>query len=318
MNPHFTVQNNYAQGEFIQHYLAKPYKLAAGVLQASDTATTFSAFALPSSLLDQQVFADKVKGFMRFRAKMCFTLQVNSTKFHCGVYKLTYVPAAGVNSSNTEWTTWVNAHYLTQQQRSQLPGVEIDVATQTQVTLEIPWLSPYNCAAFTTITDKAFDTCSLRLCPLSPLNLGAGQDSTIGYTIWGHFEDVELDIPAWPQSGYVSNPKETVGKAISKQSSTKEQESKNIGPVKSSSNDKISTKLFKMGEVANTVALVPTLEPFAAPAAFFLDAIAGVASAFGWSKPANLDVERKVQQDYMFNHNHYNSSDNSRLLSLDE
>lgn len=313
LHDQFSAHSNYAKGEFIKSYLMKPFRLQAGVLSATDTATTFTAINLPSGLADQTVYFNKLRGFARFKAKVVLNLQVNANKFQAGVYKLCSVPFAGVTSGGVPAGRWVDMHFLTQQQRSQLPGVEVDISTQTQVCLELPYIAPWNNQAIGLACSTQFDTTQVRLVPFSPLATGAGQDATAGYTLWGHLEDVVLDIPAFPQSGMSS------GKSMP---TTQEQKAKNIQSTEAFDGTVKGVKLSKWAGVAGGImgaaSMIPLLTPVAAPAAFFLEAAAGVFAAFGWSKPVNLDVESKIQQDFMYNHNHYNSSDNSRLLSLDE
>lgn len=287
--------NNRLDMNYIAEWFAKPFRLQSGVFQATDTANTFAPFSYPRDIINDTYYAEKIKGFRYWRGDCTMTLQVNASKFCAGIYKLLYIPYYGHISANNT-SNWYQMHSFTSYQRSQNPGVIIDIARETSVSFKIPFVGPMTGIPFGASMDNGYNLGYLRLVPFSPYNTGSGQDSTCGYTLWASFENVELFTPAGPQSG--------VTPAVN------EQKSKNIGPVQS-----VATGLR---DTAVSLSAVPALTPFAAPAAFFLDITSKVASSFGWSKPPNLDVETKVVRDVMYNNNHFNSSDNSRILSLDE
>jgi hypothetical protein len=303
LGPVYTMPGNYNSSAFLSEYLARPVRVAAGVLQATDDASTFTTYAYPSYFMNRPIYLEKLKGFRHFRATGVFTLQVNATKFHAGYYKLCWLPTGGVNSGSPAEIEWNKMHYQTQTQRSQLPGVDLDIALDTSAKLRIPYVSSFNDSVFTATAPGITDFGSVVLCPFSPLAFGAGQDNTVGYTLWFHWEDVNIDMPAFPQSSL------TRGKA-KKQPSTKEAESKGVGPITSVT--RIAAHAFK------NMPFVPFLSDIAAPAAWALDLASGVASVFGWSKPTNYDVQHLIQRDFMYGTNHINSVDNSRTLSLDQ
>lgn len=87
--------------------------------------------------------------------------------------------------------------------RTQLPHVQLDIACDTTATLEIPWVGPvqfwqlYNNNGF---QPNLGDLGRLALWIYSPLKTGTGVPDQVSYTIWVHFEDIELVCPTYPQS----------------------------------------------------------------------------------------------------------------------
>lgn len=289
---------------FHSEWFKKPVKLLTGVLSSTDLADTFTVIKHPKSTLDQEVYQKKWEGYGYWRGTIIYTLQVNASPFQAGLYALSYLPVCGPFGNSTLYTRWINSHYNTLMQRSQLPHVEIDLSQHTSCTLVVPYVSPYDKIPLrkTSGMDPYFDIGNVNIWPISPLNVGAGQDSTAGFTLWAHMEDVHLEVPVYPQSGLKGRGR--------KMPMDKEQGTKNIGPVTSA--------LTTLGKVSGVLAKVPLLNQIAAPAAWALDIAAGVSGAFGWSKPTNLDVQRRIQKDLMYGMQHVDSSDNSKVLALFE
>jgi hypothetical protein len=111
--------------------------------------------------------------------------------------------------------------------------------------------------------------------------------------------NVHLEVPAFPQSAIRSGKKP---------STESEQKSKGIGPIESG--------LRIASKVSNILGAVPLLSAFAGPASWALDIAGNVAGAFGWAKPANLDVTGKMQKDVMWGMQHVDASDNSKIMAL--
>jgi len=282
------LRSNYTDN-FVKKYLSRPYLLASGVLASTDTAT-FADYSYPSAVMSPSMYLEKIRGHLYFKGTGVFTLRVNSTKFHCGLYKMAFVHTGGSPAPN-----WYNMHMLTQQQRSQLPGVLIDVSKVTSAELRIPFVNSYKSIGFGNTVPDYYDFGKLVYFPLSPLNTGVGQDPTIGYSLWFHWEDVELDMPAYPQMGTMSE---------------REAKTKGIGPIESG-----STALSK---ISRSLIGVPMLSDAATMATWALDIVSGVANVFGWSRPRNQDVQKLMVTDWMYNTSTADSADNSRTLAMFE
>lgn len=276
----------------IGDFLKKPFLVASGVLSASDDATTFTPYNMPQYLLSQDFFYQKLKGNLFFKGTLEFTLTVNANPFQQGRYLLTWCPTGGSRSDGAHSGQWIDAHTFSAMQRTQIPHVQLDLASQTRVTLEVPFVSAYSC--WTTATSShQFDTGQVRIYPYASLATGSGGSTTAGYSLWARFKDSTLSTAAVPNAGG----------SFSK----KEQKSQGKGPVESVAKH--------IGIFASKVSAVPLLAPFAAPVAWAADLVSGVASVFGWAKPINAGPDDLVVRDFMYNYTHYDAVDNSKLLA---
>lgn len=280
----------------------------SGVLSSTDIANTFTTIKHPTTALYNDVYARKWQGYAYWRGTVVYTLQVNASPFQSGIYALSYLPVCGAHQSS--YTRWVNAHYDGLWCRSQLPQVNIDVSHDTSAVLRVPYASSNNKVALDLPSGSIreyHDIGDINIWPISPLLTGAGQDSTAGFTLWAHMEDVHLEVPVCPQSSYVPKSK-TSGALVKRMPMESEQATKNIGPI--------SAAAQGFGKGFKSLERVPMLKHIAAPAAWACDIAAGVAGVFGWSKPTNLDVQTRMQKDLMYGMQHVDGSDNSKTLAL--
>lgn len=295
------AQQNYV-GSDIETFLSKPRVLVRGSLSAADTVTTFNPFVLPADQLMTDIYKAKLKGYLGFRADMVATLQVNATRFQAGRYMLTWLPLAGSRGKNTANTTaWIKMHSCTLRQRTQLPHVEVDLNCDTTATLRIPFSSALDYFPLSALADANAPGSwgVLRLYPYVPLRAVTGE-TTCTYTIWIHFENVELIGPSVPfvelQSGRI-NPSE------------KEAANEGVGPI--------SSTMFKISKAAGYFNEVPVVSQYSSTLSWVSNILGNAASVFGWAAPVNLEhVTRvsRVEGPYSTN---VNKVDNSFPLSLD-
>jgi len=261
----------------ILKFLSKPVEIAAGQFAATDVATTFPGpYQMPFTMLNNNVYWPKFKGYMGFRATMVFTLQVNAQKFQQGRYMLVYVPTGGTRQDTTA-LEWFNSHTATLVSRSQCPHVEIDINKETSVELRIPYNSSldfYPLQYGTSALSSKWG--NLRIFPYVTLVSGSGS-MTAKYTLWAHFEDVELIGQAIP---------------LERQSnSMKEAKSKGVGPIQSTA--------LAVKKAAGVLSAVPLLDTYVTPISWVADITAHVASIFGWAAPANVDKQYRVETSMM-------------------
>ncbi len=286
----------------IAEFLKKPIALYNGVLQTGDvfgSANLGPYWELPRDILSLNPFARKLEGFMYFRGTIVFRVTVNANPFMQGLYALFYVPHGGANSNDVTWTRWSVSHTTTVVQRSQLPQVRLNLATQTAAELRIPWVSAYN--AYTIPGNSKVG--QLGYVGMNPLSsLLSGVTTSCGFTVWVHIEDLNLSIPTAPHSSKVIKR--------TKQSETSEQEEKSIGPITSG--------LRMAHTITRALSQVPILSDIASPTAWFLELSSNISSAFGWSKPRNADVQSIIVRDCMYGTNLIDSSDNSRSMAMSD
>jgi hypothetical protein len=284
---------------FLNEWFAKPIRVASGDLTLADTATSIPPIVHPNNVLSNEIYSSKWKGYAYWRGDITYSVTVNANPFQQGLYRLAFLSNGGMDDSVA--TSWYNAHYFSVVQRSQLPHVEVDVSTTTCAELTVPFISAYNSLPLSYPTISSFASLGrVYLFPITPITTGVGQPISVGYTIWASMSNVHLEVPAYPQSAIRSGKK--------KPSTESEQKSKGIGPVESG--------LRIASKVSNILGAIPVLSAFAGPASWALDIAGNVAGAFGWAKPANLDVTGKMQKDVMWGMQHTDASDNSKIMAL--
>jgi hypothetical protein len=292
--------------EDIKNFLAKPFRFATGIFQSTDGVSTFpNTWDVMYSILTNSMYSNKLTGFQGIRATAVFRIVLNANRFQQGRYMLLFVPSGGAITNGNKFNYAFDAHTNTLKQRTQCHRVEVDLNCDTEAELVIPFTSALNwfpLAVLSGNTTSAGEIGRVRLFPYVPL-ASSGGSTTAGWTIYAHLEDVELFGTTVPQMARKSR--------VYKRKSPSEIEAKNadIGPVESA--------MVMAGQVANALSVVPMLAPFAVPATWVADALAGVAASFGWSKPANLKPAMRMLQNYAPYMGNINNDDYSLPLSLD-
>lgn len=296
-------------GKDIITFLSKPQILIQDKFQSTDSVGTFTPLPMPSGMMINPLIIQKLSGYFGFRAKLVFRLQVNATRFQMGRYMLAYVPLGGARYGvGTFGPVWYNQHMNTLVQRTQLPRVELDVSCDTEAILEVPFNSTldfYKIGAYQD-TDVPDTWGTIGVYPYSSLNAVSGPPSC-NFTLWAHFEDVELiaqdlTITAQSKNPFASSKKKSKG-ALSE----RESRLNNVGPVES-----LATKI---SEVSSYLIPVPFLSSFAATTKWASDISANVASVFGWSAPLNLEKVTRVNRTTGSYMNNINKVDLSYPLS---
>jgi len=259
----------------IKSFLARPVVVSDGLIGSSNVASEF-VFNTLETILALPMYAQKLLGFGGIRCTMVFTLQVNATRFVQGRYMLNFYPTAGPsNGAGNDYISDMWRYSLAT--RSQCPGVQIDLNTQTSVTLKVPFIYPYAYYPIRASTIPSITRTNGQL----GLHQYQRASTPTPYTLWVALEDVELFAPTIPQMPSIQ---------------MEEAKSKGIGPVETA-----ARIVKKSTEYMNRV---PFLSAYSSTVGWAADITANVASAFGWSKPTNLaDVNPIVRGRGIFNPN---------------
>lgn len=280
------------QEQDIKDFLARPVVLQDGQFQATDTVTTFGILPMLDTILTGAMVAPKLVGFGGIRADVVITLQINATRFTQGRYLLNFYPTGGA-MDNTHANQAIDLARFSLVQRTSVPGIQIDLNTETQVQLRIPFTSAYVFNSIRSATSGSFvrNIGSVQIHPYVATN------SATSYTLLGHLENVELFLPTAPQAN-------TKAPTVTE----KEQQSKNIGPVESAAKLVSKTsKLFKN---------VPILSSYVEPIGWAADLVGGAASAFGWSKPTISDTITVLARNRGYQNPNYDGADMAVKMSL--
>jgi len=246
-------------------FFERPERLAYGTFGVGDTANTFPDIKPMYDTLGLGLASLKLKGKYLIRADMRFRLQVNANKFQQGRYMLVYVPHGGADV-DPPINKWLITHRANLTHSTQLHHVEVDLTTQTEVELIIPYTGMYQGFPQTNNTNAVQfgDLGRVWIIPYSPLVAPTGS-TTAPYVLWSNFENVRLESVAIPQMGKVTRS---------------EQASQGVGPI-TDALQKISKSTSIMGEI-------PVLSTVMQPASWVAAVTARAANVWGWSKPTNL------------------------------
>jgi len=241
-------------------FLSKPVLLKSGVFTTTDTGYLWRVNTM-RDLLTNVLYARKLNGIAYIRADLVFELRVNATRFQQGRYMLVCVNHGGVDAAKATRHMIMREVNLTT--ITQLPHVEIDLASQTSCVLKVPFLSSFN--YISTSSQQYIST--VDLVPYVALQAGAG-DTTCSYDLYAHMENITLSGSIVSQSN-----KRGVVFAEQKLSST--------GPV--------SAFMGKVSRTSSILGSIPFIAPFASTVSWTADIIGNAAKVWGWSKPTTVN-----------------------------
>lgn len=263
----------------ISDFLMKPQIIHSGTWDTSQLARTSLAGGLVSApLAGVAIWAHKLEGFGLVRGTAVIRVVINANPFQQGKLILAFAP--GASSTNP-----VTHLFRTRASITQLPNVEIDCRDAAAV-MEIPYIAPTEYYSLHSGDDYGWGLYELLV--LAPLQVGSGGETTVDWTMYIHFTDVEMAAPIAPQStGNVrggSRPRKS--KMVT--SRTEATSIAEGGPI--------SSALMVAANVAGKLAGIPSISAIAAPASWMARGAAGVASWFGWAKPLDDRPVSKVSR----------------------
>jgi hypothetical protein len=295
----------------IKFYLGKPTKVVTGNLSTTDVAGTFPNYGVFDALKTNPLYYNKLVGSFAFRADTVVTLQVNANRFQAGRYILAYLPTGGAYTADTAWADYIRMKKFSAVQITQLLHTELDLATDTQVQLRIP----YTCFANSTPVATSAGSFQIMnpgiffLYPYMALLAGSSA-STASYVMWVHYENITVMGNMAPQMGFNDPGRGSSGAILNKGKEAIGLEVLKPGPVETIAN--------KIRGVADAVSTVPVLSAFAGPVSWLSDIFGGVCSVFGWSKPIQIEPVNLVKYEMFHSVGNCDTKDPVTSLSLIE
>jgi hypothetical protein len=283
-------------------FLAKPVIAQQGSFSVTDTASTFAA--VPAHVpFQNDIHADKIRGFLGLRFDLVIRLVVNASRFQAGRYMIVWNPYGGTDYT-LKFAAMKTARIFRLTQRTTMPHAEIDISCDTELEFVIPYSNSLNFCPSALFTNAAFTYGSIgeaQIFPYSALNAVTGA-TTCSYTMYYSMRNVSLYGAAVPQSSGFSVSRRN------KSYQNREQLSSGMGPI--------SSTLATVSESLNILSRVPLVSSYARTTAWFADRMAKTAEVFGFSKPTNLEHPQRVTKNVF----HYISSvdgpDQSMPLAL--
>lgn len=242
----------------IKEFLGRPQICPAGSIvwtTAQVQNTDLMTMNIPSAMTATSLFADKLDGFLGFKATMVLKVQSNAQKFASGILLISVLPVAS-HISTTRQTLIASSIAL----KTQLPSVRMNIAETDEVEIKVPFISPELFYNRTSPIDwaRVFVTVYAQ-----------STGDSIPITCWCHFEDVELFYPTAQSSLSV--------KAKNKKQMYTPGDQEDAGGMISAP---LSTFSRAFGQVANNI---PLLSSVARPTEWFLAACSKAFNAFGFS-----------------------------------
>lgn len=292
------LQDPQATPDNVISFLGKPIVLTRGNFSTTDVYTIFDSYNLPSALFtstEGEIWKSKLHGFFGIRFDIRVKLVVNANKFQQGRYILGWTPLASPTptTSNLKQIRTVYAHNSSLVQRTTVPHVELDLATNTSAEMLIPFVSvdsfyPIN----NIIAGVASNSLGyLSLYPYSPMLSPVGS-TVANYTIYVSLENVKLFGSASAQAGI----------------SDREVSNKSNGPISGVANA-VSRGFKEFGNI-------PLIGDYASGISWISDRISKTASIFGFSKPTAGDSIGKVQLMNAPSHSTVDGDSDSKALSF--
>jgi hypothetical protein len=248
-------------------FFAKPFVLSSISWTTDVPLTSLLDVLVPSDVIAaSDVMLNRIQFWRGFRGDIVFDVEVNPAQSQSGKLLCVFQPFTRI-SPNRYNTRWYSLYSLTQ-----MPKMEIDLATDTGGELTIPFRMP--CAYYP--VQNVFDSTAIEdygtfsITPYSPLR--GGGSLTITTRVYFRPETVKLVNPT---TRPLEPPVEL--HAGVKSNIRKRDVEKSVGPV--------SSVLNAVSKVASGLTAVPLLADVFGPVSWVTAAAAGAASMLGFSNP---------------------------------
>lgn len=270
----------------IVDYLARPRVVATGVFQTSDSQGATLATDRSYNLTGDPFFTGKLQGFSGMRYTTNIRVAVNATPFQQGVLRLCYYPNYREAPSKAEM------HLGPLRGFSQLPGGQFAMS-DGGIECSVPFTSFME---YYDLETSRGDPLNWFLKVQSPLATGASGPTTVKYTIWIWFTDVELFGAT----------------TVQPQSSGSRRKVKTRAPAAQEERP-LSTWLSATSNLATSMSGIPVISSLTGPSAYWLKRASNLANSFGYSRPVNGEPVRPMAPHY---HSSMPNSDGINVSSV--
>jgi len=216
----------------------------------------------------------KLDNYHLIKGDLTITIYINGTPFHAGMMLAAY---GYMNPVNELFTFGGTSHLIT---RSQRPHLYLNASTNTGGCMCVPFFYPDNFINLqSTLQGTNFDSNklgNLTIDSIAPLAQLSGGTDIVTVTIFAHMTNVKLSAPTTRVAAFSGNPTDFTQFDIESQAD----EYSAKGPV--------SSIAAAVASAAGKLAVIPFITPFALATQLGANAIGGIASLFGYSKPTQI------------------------------
>lgn len=262
-------------------YLARPIVFLSGPI-AGVPGTVISEYALTTASV-LAVNPGKVGGASGMRFTMRFRIQTSCSPFTGGIIKMVWIPDGQPTMT------------ATQTDISKAPGVYLDLAESTTAILDVPWLHTFEYMPLNYQQNTPLGLGVFYLFAFTAINNPTG-NSTPTCTLYLSLHDVEF-VGALPPGLYANVTAMAGGEAV------------NVTRP-------ISSMLSAASRVSMLVSRVPFISSYAQTVSWFTNYAAGLASAFGFSKPLLTTPTKRVFVTTNALHQNCDGGDNAASFNL--
>lgn len=249
----------------------------------------------PKDPLSYSMFKQKVAGFLGFKADLHVRLQVNGNKFQQGRLFLAWVPDVYRDAGTGAQYPRASIATSSLLYSTQLLRKDFDISTDTDVSLDVPYMSsrPY----YDTITGGG--NAGFFIVVVYSGLISASSELEADLVVWSTFKNVELVYPSVPGPSFVAQ----MGGVQEAEQSAK------------SGDRPLSSSMQNFAAGFGELAKIPLLSTIARPASWAFGVGADLAYFFGFSKPVGMDASRMTPK-FGLNMANCDGVDNSAPLSM--
>jgi hypothetical protein len=233
---------------------------------------------------------NKIQGFGLIRGTAVLRLVLNASPFFCGQLIMSYIPNYYAFSTDAAFVAMqrpTSGGLAILASVTQKPHVVI-CCDNSAAELRIPYIAPYD---WFEMKQQTYDWGRAYVDVLSPLLTGAANaESTVEYSLYLYFEDVELAAPMVTQSS-----------SSGKSRARKKGGGKTLLDKELDTSRTVSNSLLALSKASSALGAIPVIGEVLGAPAWALAAAAKGAAAMGWSKPVSEDsVTPKFEQGNKF------------------
>lgn len=296
--------------QYLSSFLDKPEKITEFIWATDARGHNYVNLDLWAGVVNTVApWTDKIHGNALFRGTVCLKLNINATPFQQGVLYMSYLPCApdiGVTDAS-----YSAMHRMTITNIMQCPGVQVS-CRDSSCYLEIPYITPTD---WLDVATGTFSWGTLYIDVFSPLtNGGSAPNADVHCTLYAWVKDAEFAGPTVVQASIEPKTKEHInviphGKRL-KSGTDLDNEKIDF------SKQPLSVGLSLGSKVAANLSTIPGLGSLLGPTSWMLHGAAGLASYFGWSKPAEDKPLTVVSRSYNRKMPNADGTDPSVIMGL--
>lgn len=284
----------------IKDILSRPYLYQTGSWGLTDTTNSLlTSFSMPTALFTGTNVASKLNGFMIVRGTLHIKIVLNAQRMQQGRLLLLFMPSM----SDGARTYQMDQRLIT---RTQRPRMDIDVSTDSDATMTVPYINQY---LGYNLANNTGEVGSFQLVVYSPLLSPTGP-STVGYSIYVWMTDVELQYPTFTAqvlSEEVFTAQVLGSGRVKKRGEPNSAEESDTGS---------GLSLVKSVAAQMLKSTVPSISSFAGLPDWASTFLAGGAMALGWSKPIGDFMAGRVESGVFAHANHADSTTFARNMGM--